>query len=622
MDEKSDRFWKKSRKLPRPLRDWLILVVATFFILLTITHFLPGGPQTIADWLLASLVMLCVSLVIATVLLSAWWFIRWLFCWHNLRRFLFALACLATSIALFYAEEDWRGKHDWEQYQGAEAAKGERFDWQSVVPPPVPDDRNFAFSPVWIAEVKYNFLNTPKRAEDWYGDRIYDADVVKLCSLFPVSTSGLVGTNWFGNPRRNLPPEPVLTNSWQVASKVDLKPWQTYYRTLQQTNPSAEIPVTPQPQTAAKDILLALSKFDPVIERLRTDSTLPDSRFPLTYDQPDKAAILLPHLAALKRQSLVLQLRSLAELDNGQPGKALADIHLILRLADAVHSEPFIISQLVRTAIFNIALQPIWEGVASRQWSDQQLAILGADLADWDFLSDYGKVLRSETGFHDAYIQFLREHPDQVVFIMGNYGYDNRSDSRAGTSRSEAIAGAAASCHLVPSGWFYQNELGATRAVVNLCVPVIDTQQRTVAFDLLRQANATLENERMHPTPFNFMENLLLPALGNLAEKFVRAQTYADLARIAIALERYRLAHGAFPESPDVLSPQFISELPHDVINGQPMKYRREINGQFVLYSVGWNETDDGGVVVLKKGSSPVVDLEQGDWVWRYPDMN
>jgi hypothetical protein len=37
-----------------------------------------------------------------------------------------------------------------------------------------------------------------------------------------------------------------------------------------------------------------------------------------------------------------------------------------------------------------------------------------------------------------------------------------------------------------------------------------------------------------------------------------------------------------------------------------------------VLYSVGWNETDDGGQVVLKPDGKSV-DRDQGDWVWRYP---
>ena len=87
-----------------------------------------------------------------------------------------------------------------------------------------------------------------------------------------------------------------------------------------------------------------------------------------------------------------------------------------------------------------------------------------------------------------------------------------------------------------------------------------------------------------------------------------------DRARTACALERFRIAHGKYPETLDALTPQFIEKLPHDVINGQPYKYRRTDDGQFILYSVGWNEKDDGGVP-----GRNLFDLTQGDWVWDYP---
>ena len=111
----------------------------------------------------------------------------------------------------------------------------------------------------------------------------------------------------------------------------------------------------------------------------------------------------------------------------------------------------------------------------------------------------------------------------------------------------------------------------------------------------------------------------MLPDLGSCATKFAYAQSSVDLARTAIALERYRLAHGEYPEALAALAPQYIAQVPHDVIDGGPLKYRREANGLFTLYSIGWNETDDGGVVVLTKDKSPHVDNRQGDWVWRYP---
>jgi hypothetical protein len=92
-----------------------------------------------------------------------------------------------------------------------------------------------------------------------------------------------------------------------------------------------------------------------------------------------------------------------------------------------------------------------------------------------------------------------------------------------------------------------------------------------------------------------------------------------DEATMACALERYRLAHGEFPERLDALAPQFLGKLPHDVINGAPYHYRRTADGRFVLYSVGWNETDDGGQVALAQSKPARQDLERGDWVWQYP---
>ena len=51
----------------------------------------------------------------------------------------------------------------------------------------------------------------------------------------------------------------------------------------------------------------------------------------------------------------------------------------------------------------------------------------------------------------------------------------------------------------------------------------------------------------------------------------------------------------------------------------QPLHYRPAEDWQFILYSVGWNEKDDGGTVSLTKGGS--VDMDNGDWVWRYPGL-
>ena len=100
-------------------------------------------------------------------------------------------------------------------------------------------------------------------------------------------------------------------------------------------------------------------------------------------------------------------------------------------------------------------------------------------------------------------------------------------------------------------------------------------------------------------------------------QTFSKKQTLVNECLIVCALERYQLAHDEYPETLDVLIPQFIEKIPHDIIGGEPLHYRRIDDGKFLLYSVGWNEMDDGGQVVLAKDGS--VDREKGDWVWQYP---
>ena len=107
---------------------------------------------------------------------------------------------------------------------------------------------------------------------------------------------------------------------------------------------------------------------------------------------------------------------------------------------------------------------------------------------------------------------------------------------------------------------------------------------------------------------------MLLPSLGNVLRKAAGTQTAFNQAAIACALERYRLANGHFPDALAALAPGFISTLPNDVLTGEPYKYRLTEDGRFVLYSVGWDEKDDGGVA-----GKALFDYKQGDWVWEYP---
>ena len=195
------------------------------------------------------------------------------------------LAILATLIAIFYTEEDWRGKRAWENYKHEWEAKGEKFDWQAFIPPSVPDDQNFFYAPIFSNIQNDKIAMTPYSNDG-------GPDFPSLKDL-PSSEFGYLG----GEGRARI---------------TDLEAWQNYYRNptkihavdefvmtngalTEQTNylnhATDEFPIAPQPQTPAKDVLFALSKFDSAVEELRQASQRPYANVPLNYEDGFNSAI-------------------------------------------------------------------------------------------------------------------------------------------------------------------------------------------------------------------------------------------------------------------------------------------------------------------------------------------
>lgn len=504
--------------------------------------------------------------------------------WRILRRILITLAVLVTMIAALIAEEDWRGKHDWESYKHAAEARGEGFDLASVVPLPVPDKQNFFCAPI-VASA----LNS---------ERIHDSS--------PFGQSGTNGVNEmdFNMYRGDSKNWPEHGGHWQKGELTDLNEWQQYFKAYSKTveGKTNGFPVASQSQTPAAATLLALSIFNPAVEELRKASQRPHARIPLNYENGFNAAgELLPWLANMKRCAQFLELRILAELQNNQGEQALDDIKLLLRFNDCIREQPFLISHLVRIAIMSITLQPVYEGLAQHRWTDAQLEELEQVLAEQDFLGDFVFAMKGEKVIA---IQTF----EQQRITRENQEIDDSS----GTNRTITIR-----LKWMPAAYFYQNELNFSKMDDQIISSLVDVTNQIVLPAALNQMQASVNAQLKHWSPYKIQALMTAPAIAAAIKKFALIQAQVNLARVACALERYRLAHDDYPETLDALAPQFITKLPHDIINGQPLHYRREADGRFVLYSVGWNGTDDGGQVVLRKGGS--VDQNQGDWVWQYP---
>ncbi|MCU0782592.1 MAG: hypothetical protein MUF81_00815 [Verrucomicrobia bacterium] len=533
-----------------------------------------------------------------------WRLRRWFFSWRILKRLLFALAALLVLVGFFYAEENWRGKRAWENYRRDWEAKGEHFDFAYFIPPPVTDDQNFALTPI--------VASCYRRVMDGNGQLIKpeNTNVVNRLEMSIYRQRLSTGTN-------------LVLGNWQKSQLTNLKAWQDYYRTGFLTNeipdgitdgqlvtrtkiePLAadEFPTAPQPQTPAADVLLALSNYDAAIEELRQASRLPYSRFPLNYTIGNPAEMMVPHYQPLKSAAGALRLRAVAELNDGRSANALADVRLIFYLADSIRNEPITLSLRMRMALVDNAVQPIWEGLAQRRWSDEQLAVLERELAGFDAVSDYDRTLRSDLAWQLKLIDYL---------LAG------RMTNSVTCMCDKPMFWPTLEYRLTPSGWFQLNKVALARCYQAAFPTPTELSQRILSPDIARRFEKTMGPVRSrHLKPGNWLVNFLLRPLEREANLCARTQASVDLARVACALQRFRQANGAFPEALDALAPKFIQKIPHDVVNGQPLHYRRMEDGNFLLYSVGWNEKDDGGEP--KPVRMPHLSEPAGDWVWRYP---
>ena len=520
-------------------------------------------------------------------------FFQWLFSRRFLRRILICLAWLVTVVALFHGEEDWRGRHAWNKYRQTLEAQGAQLDYTALIPKPVPDDQNFAATPAvkaWFVkrdadageekwpddfDDAYKIVREP-RTQDGRGKRHFEDLAGLEAALAAVRTKA----------------QAMSTNSYAVKLNAESR------------------------AQAAPAVLEALKTNEALFAELRLASQRPYSRYPIDYNTDPLWALQLPHISKVRGVCDRLRLKACAELAVGQSEQALADLRLAFYLGDSGKSDACLISSLVRFACLQLAVQPIWEGLAEYRWSDAQLQELENRLLQYHLIADMKYSFDVERTFGVSTIEFFRHNGLGYLKDLGDH---SSMPATRGQTLSKLIGWVA-----TPRGWYYLEELnycrgfeaGIASGVDYAHDRVLPAQVKANALDLER----TIKPGGLGGTPVGIvlrhrlMSGLLLPALNKVLSKAAAAQTVANQAALACALERYRLANKQFPEKLDSLAPQFISALPVDVLTGEPYKYRLADDGHFVLYSIGWDEKDDGG-----RAGKKLFDEKEGDWVWEYP---
>jgi hypothetical protein len=259
---------------------------------------------------------------------------------------------------------------------------------------------------------------------------------------------------------------------------------------------------------------------------------------------------------------------------------------------------PTLVEAMIDVAITGLYTQVIADGLRLQAWREPELAAIQKQLMDIHLLPLVRTAFKAERA---ASIHTLETYPPGGLMKLFSFG-PNQPGLWENLKNPAFLL-----LTLAPRGWMYQNM--CTMAIRSpLILNIFDVPNNQVlprkADDALNQMETTASTF----PPYKFLTTKMMPNFVKAAQTTARNQTLANQAFLACGLERYRLAHGQYPETLEALVPQFAEKLPHDIVGAQPMHYHRTADGQFVLYSIGWNERGDGGV---RRDGTP-----EGDWVW------
>jgi len=476
-------------------------------------------------------------------------------------RALFVLACLVTLVAAFYLFENWRGKRAWENYRNAAEKSGLNFTISAYLPPDIPDAENYASVP-FIAE----FLKQPNSESP--GDQPF---------AFP-ETPG------YPRPKRN-PSDPNAFNTVE---------WRDYLVKCNWIETATADP--------ARDILRALERHRAALAAFHEAGLRPKAKFPLKWE--DGFAMRLPHLPNLQMGASLLALRASAHLQLGETDAALSDLRDILHIARALEQQPILICELVRIAVVGHSYPPLIRGLTNRQWSDDQFKAIATDLNRIPFLQTWISALNGERAIVNQELLKISQGSGREALVL--FGLAD--------SETKIPLGARFLASIYPQGWIYDNLVAINRLFDN----------RMSRTDLNNQTiSEGLSSDRMLITmvgnswysrlryPFAFA---VFPAFETIESRHLFALAQLQEIRMACATERFRLKHQRLPGKLDELIPDIVSGIPNDPADGKPLRYRPSEDGSYILWSIGIDRKDDGGLDDAKKDP-----IEKPDWILSIP---
>jgi hypothetical protein len=353
--------------------------------------------------------------------------------------------------------------------------------------------------------------------------------------------------------------------------------------------------------------------------------------FDLNYSNAPKVSFF--HVMYVKYAAMLFYHTSLQALCRDDVEEAVSDIGAgadVVRLYGNEHLE---ISTLVRIACAINEIASAWECLQRNGWSDSQLATLQSKWAQIDLFSNMDLVLQEERALSIVELAAMRHATNAALLnplanmpgtssnpTFGDWLGDLFKDPKAALKDAYERY---PKFWMWKSSWSYEEELCGLQMIA----AGIESCHRIKALGFCAPALAELSTQTSNIfKSYPKTESHFLAGLGDESATFHRVLVKAALTETArrllitaIALKRFHLRHGKWPNALDELVPDFLAKVPIDFMDGKPLRYKFVNTKRYLLYSVGADGKDDGGDGSPADSTMSVRFLGGRDIVWPQP---
>ena len=333
------------------------------------------------------------------------------------------------------------------------------------------------------------------------------------------------------------------------------------------------------PTKLAAAVETLVSKNGEAIQLVHRAAELKASRYPI--DLTKGFETLLPHLAQLKQLAQLMKWDAIRHSRMGNREAALKSVRSGLAIGASLENEPLYISAMVRIAVLWIMVPALERVVTEHALTDEESRGMMELLAT---MEERGRrsLKRGLAGDRGA------------VIPMFDMNYRTFEAITAGSKLPAAW-------DQIPEGLnyaFYEltRATGLRDRDLQFCLRTTSEIESALEHDYpemiqIAEGIQTRVNHEVSEHPMRYLlSGIALPAAAGGLRKEAKLVAELRCARVALAVERYRLKHGgALPESLEGLVPEFLPGILENPVTGEPLRYEK-VSGGYRVSADGVNE--------------------------------